>query len=138
MTKLSDWFISSLLNNNLFNLHPGKWFWGCHLRFFRTWIWLNIGLATNQMFFWTDTLFSDLCTLWNPAFLRLLPWKKSGWILPYFFRVAKFLIFSKLKIGLQIKELKNTELMSNPIFFKKNGQKFWFLTKIWRNNRHIF
>ena len=37
--------------------------------------------------------------------------------------MAKFLIFSKLKIGLQIKELKNTELMSNPIFFKKKWPK---------------
>ena len=31
--------VQSSIDSRPFNLHPEKWFWGCHMRFSRAWTW---------------------------------------------------------------------------------------------------
>ena len=52
-------------------------------------------------------------------FLRLQPWKNPGWIIPYFFRVAKAPIFSKLKIGCMLKGRFSITSIFEALYFLK-------------------
>ena len=60
-------------------------------------IWFDMIIQTCSDLFKTPIFF--WFTLWKPYFSTVATLKKSGWILPYFFRVVKAPIFSKLKIG---------------------------------------
>ena len=51
-----------------FNLHPEKWFWGCHLRFFRAWTWKNIGYQPTRFFEGAGIWFFFLIYLMKPSF----------------------------------------------------------------------
>ena len=104
-------------NNCPFNLHPEKWFWGCYLRFSRTYI-------STQIFFLDRQLIFFLIYFRKPSFFSgCHPEKIQVEFYPIFFRVTKAPIFSKLKIGCRLK---------GCIWFLSDIPANWHTTVCWK------